>query len=516
MVGLGIQPFRTLRNQPNMSTVPFNRPRPLDPVLTKRLPCSLDAERSVLGAILLDNQGISTIADHLHIDDFFLDQHKRIFEAMLEFAKLELAAGRSLGHSIDLVTLTEFLHSRGQLEASGGAPYIASLADGMPRCTNIMHYAQIVIDTATRRKIIHLTHNIQQRAFEEGGNIEGIITGAEASIKSLVHLPDINPAVVVGFRSLLTLKMPPVEFVIEPLLTVGGTGMLFAWRGVGKSFVMTEMATQIALGMPNVWMWPISRAYRVLYIYGEMHGATIKERAIQIARGHALTKHDVILDQLETNFGLMSKDFQMLEGTPRNAKTWRPKISSARDRNIIEERIFGGGYEVLILDNISTLWPASQEGESDMVSELQEWFVDLNQKRITIIFLHHAGKGGEQRGWSGKEDILDFTLKLKTPGDYKQEEQLRAAVTIEKKRHEAKDPAFLQPFEISLRTDVDGAQWLMRPMRDAQIKTAFEDFNNGMKAGEVAQDIGVPRRTVYNWYAKWKKDNDPKHWTDLQ
>jgi DnaB helicase-like protein/AAA domain-containing protein/Homeodomain-like domain-containing protein len=491
-----------------MSTVPFNRARPLSPEITKTLPWSKDAEAAVLGAVVLDNEALKIAAANVGVEDFFLKENQRIFLSMLALAEV--------GKPIESLTLIDKLQSEGALDSAGGYAYIASLGDGMPKVSNVAHYAQIVKEKSRLRQIIHLTNKIQLDAIEGFSKPDELATQLENFGKQTLTTKD-NPAVVVGFRSLLTLQMPPVEFVIEPLLTVGGTGMLFAWRGVGKSFVMTEMATQIALGAPKVWPWPISRAYRVLYIYGEMHGSTIKDRAIQLAKGHSLLAQDDLLTKLETNFGLMSKDFQMLEGQPRNAKTWRPKISSARDRKIIEERIFGGGYEVVILDNISTLWPASQEGESDMVSELQEWFVDLNQRRVTIIFLHHAGKGGEQRGWSGKEDILDFTLKLRTPGDYKQEQQLRAEVTIEKKRHEAKELAFLAPFEISLSTDTaDGAQWLMRPMKDLQKKTAFEDFAQEMKPREVSQELGIPLRTVYRWYNNWKKDHDVKSWIDSE
>jgi hypothetical protein len=491
-----------------MATVPINQARkPLSPDIAKTLPWNKDAELAVLGAVILDNEALKVAAANVSVEDFFLKENQRIFLTMLMLAEL--------GKPIELLTLIDKLQAEGSLETAGGYAYISALADGMPKVSNVASYAQIVKEKSRLRQIIHITNNIQQTAIEGYTKADELSTQLENFGKQTLTTKD-NPAVVVGFRSLLSLQMPPVEFVIEPLLTVGGTGMLFAWRGVGKSFVMTEMATQIALGAPKIWPWPVSRAYRVLYIYGEMHGSTIKDRAIQLAKGHAILAHDEMLDKLETNFGLMSKDFQMLEGTPRNAKTWRPKISSARDRKIIEERIFSGGYEVVILDNISTLWPASQEGESDMVSELQEWFVDLNQRRVTIIFLHHAGKGGEQRGWSGKEDILDFTLKLRTPGDYKQEQQLRAEVTIEKKRHEAKDLSFMAPFEISLSTDQDGAQWLMRPMRDLQKKTAFADFTEGMKPKEVSQELGISLRTVYRWHNKWKSNPDVKNWTDSE
>src|SRR6266404_3481100 len=110
---------------------------PVDTTLEKPLPNNLDAERSVLGAILLDNH--------------------------------------ALNPAIDLVTLTEELNRKGDLEASGGAPYLASLADGMPKVSNIEHYARIVKEKAILRNLIHTTHNIQQRAFEGEDGADAIL-----------------------------------------------------------------------------------------------------------------------------------------------------------------------------------------------------------------------------------------------------------------------------------------------------------------------------------------------------
>jgi replicative DNA helicase len=89
--------------------------------------------------------------------------------------------------AIDLVTLTEELNRKGDLEASGGAPYLASLADGMPKVSNIEHYARIVKEKAILRNLIHTTHNIQQRAFEGEDGADAILDGAESSIFALAE-----------------------------------------------------------------------------------------------------------------------------------------------------------------------------------------------------------------------------------------------------------------------------------------------------------------------------------------
>jgi replicative DNA helicase len=152
---------------------------PVDTVLEKPLPNNLDAERSVLGAILLDNNALNPAIEHLRPEDFFLDQHRRVFTQMIALGESQQA--------IDLVTLTEELHRRGDLDASGGAPYLASLADGMPRVSNIEHYARIVKEKAMLRNLIHATHNIQQRAFEGEDGADTILDNAESSIFALAE-----------------------------------------------------------------------------------------------------------------------------------------------------------------------------------------------------------------------------------------------------------------------------------------------------------------------------------------
>src|SRR2546422_10042414 len=152
---------------------------PADTTLEKPLPNNLDAARCVTVAISLDNHALNPAIEHPRTEDFFLDQHRRVFTQMISLGEGQQA--------IDLVTFTEELNRKGELEASGGAPYLASLADGMPRVTNIEHYARIVKEKAILRNLIHATHNIQQRAFEGEDGADAILDNAESSIFALAE-----------------------------------------------------------------------------------------------------------------------------------------------------------------------------------------------------------------------------------------------------------------------------------------------------------------------------------------
>jgi replicative DNA helicase len=152
---------------------------PVDTTLERPLPNNLDAERSILGAILLDNHALNAAIEALKVEDFFLPQHRHVFKQMIVLGEAQQA--------IDLVTLTEVLHRSGELDAAGGAPYLASLVDGVPRVSNVEHYARIVKEKAILRNLIHATHNIQQRAFEGEDGADTILDNAESSIFALAE-----------------------------------------------------------------------------------------------------------------------------------------------------------------------------------------------------------------------------------------------------------------------------------------------------------------------------------------
>jgi replicative DNA helicase len=146
------------------------------------LPNNVDAERSVLGAILLDPSAAMKAFSVLKGDEFFLDGHRVIFSA------LRVMIGE--GIPADLVPLTDLIYRQKNLERVGGAGYLASLADGMPKVSNVEHYARIVKEKAALRNLIHTTHNIQQKAFEGHDKSEEILESALQSILAMVSVSD--------------------------------------------------------------------------------------------------------------------------------------------------------------------------------------------------------------------------------------------------------------------------------------------------------------------------------------
>src|SRR4029450_5098534 len=107
----------------------------------RTLPHNLEAERSVLGAILVHNDAFNTAAQVIDGRDFYRDAHRRIFDRMVALSER--------GEAIDFITLKEELSRGGHLEEVGGPAYVASLVDGVPRATNVEYYARIVKQKAT-------------------------------------------------------------------------------------------------------------------------------------------------------------------------------------------------------------------------------------------------------------------------------------------------------------------------------------------------------------------------------
>src|SRR5881392_1404698 len=127
-------------------------------VAERTLPHNLEAERSVLGAILLHNDAFNLAAEVIDSKDFFRDAHRRIFDKMVKLAERRDA--------IDLVTLKEELGRSGDLDEVGGPAYITALVDGVPRSTNVEHYARIIKEKATLRTLIFSANRILSTAYE--------------------------------------------------------------------------------------------------------------------------------------------------------------------------------------------------------------------------------------------------------------------------------------------------------------------------------------------------------------
>ncbi|HST09660.1 MAG TPA: replicative DNA helicase [Terriglobales bacterium] len=141
------------------------------------LPANVEAERSILGAILLDNLAYNQAAEHLRPEDFSLDSNRRIYSRMIDLAESS--------RPIDIVTLVEELSRNKELQAIGDMAYVSSLLDGVPDRPSIEHYVKIVRDKALMRGLIHVANAGIARAADQSDAAEDVLNDVEAAIFQL-------------------------------------------------------------------------------------------------------------------------------------------------------------------------------------------------------------------------------------------------------------------------------------------------------------------------------------------
>jgi replicative DNA helicase len=141
------------------------------------LPANVEAERSILGAILLDNFAYNQAAEHLRVEDFSLDSHRRIYSRMVDL--------QESSRPIDMITLIEELERHKELQSIGDVGYVSSLLDGVPDRPSIEHYVKIVRDKALLRGLIHAANTAVARASDQSEPAEDVLNDTEAAIFQL-------------------------------------------------------------------------------------------------------------------------------------------------------------------------------------------------------------------------------------------------------------------------------------------------------------------------------------------
>ncbi|HZM95830.1 MAG TPA: replicative DNA helicase [Vicinamibacterales bacterium] len=178
----------------------------------RTLPHNLEAERSVLGAILVHNDAFNLAAQVIDSRDFYRDAHRRIFDRMVALNERH--------NAIDFVTLKEELARAGELDEVGGPAYVASLADGVPKATNVEYYARIVKEKSTLRNLIYAATKIVANAYEADQESDLILDEAESAIFAVAD--DRLKAGFVAMRDLVKDSFPKIEKLFEQKRLITG------------------------------------------------------------------------------------------------------------------------------------------------------------------------------------------------------------------------------------------------------------------------------------------------------
>jgi hypothetical protein len=285
--------------------------------------------------------------------------------------------------------------------------------------------------------------------------------------------PAYQPAYERGLKCLngeefLVAKFPPREIILAPWLPAKGLAMIYAPRGIGKTWVALGVAHAIASGSPFL-RWKVTTPRRVLHIDGEMPAALLQDRyaAIVAASG---------ADAPAENFRIVAADFQP-DGLPDLAD---PEAQGFYDSVIADANL-------IIVDNLSTVARGLRENEADSFAPLQGWLLRQRAGGRSVLVVHHAGKNGGQRGTSRKEDALDSILSLTRPPGYDAAEGARFEVRYSKSRGFWGEDT--EPFEARL---IDG-RWITSEIVAGDLAALQAE---GLSIREIAERTRLPKSTV--------------------
>jgi len=289
------------------------------------------------------------------------------------------------------------------------------------------------------------------------------------------------PLTIYTAKDFLGLTIPPRVHVLKPILREKDTAMLYGPRGIGKTFTALGIAYAIA-SAGKFLKWTAPKARQVLYIDGEMPAEAMQMRLAGLVKssgGQAPSCLKFLLADLEER------------GIPDLSQ----RTNQARMSKLIE------GVEVLVLDSVSTLCRSGKENEAESWLPIQEWILSLRRRGITVLIVHHAGKSGQQRGTSRREDVLDTVIALRKPADYQPQEGARAEIHFEKNRGFFGDDA--QPFEVRLQ-NLETGLWKIEEIEDVRLARLVAMVKDGCPANDVAEALGVARATFYRELRKAK------------
>ena len=293
---------------------------------------------------------------------------------------------------------------------------------------------------------------------------------------------------VIDIREFLTIELPPREQLLSPIIPTQGLVMIYAARGIGKTFVSLSIATAVASGS-NMFAdkWICEKPHKVLFIDGEMPATVLQERLSSIVAGLSVDSYQ------SENLKIITPDLQ---------ERGIPDLATLDGQELIEMHL--DGVELLILDNLSSLCRTGRENESESWLPIQEWLLSLRKRNISVLIIHHAGKGGNQRGNSKKEDLLDTVIALKKPGNYEQKDGARFEVHYEKARGFHGDEA--KPFEATIVDDNGVIVWVIKEIEDSLIEQVIELHNEEMSQREIGLELGISASKVNRLLKKAKSD----------
>jgi hypothetical protein len=332
-----------------------------------------------LDAALLDPLAWKKVRS-LALDDFFDPTHRAIFVGMQTLD--------ARGQDISLPNLLDVVNREALLG------FTSAQSELYPRTRP--QDADTYVEKITRETAIRVSLHEVSRLYESAANGSGI---TETDLIRLGEfgrrIQSTRRLVVHELDEFLATDFPDAEALVQlegsdvTVFSTASINQIFAWRGTGKTFVGLSLGVSMAQGTPFL-RWHPARKSKVLYVEGECRNSQTQRRLRALANG-----------QTDPRYFRLITFFSQADGIA--------SLSTAQGRQALEAEV--GDAEVLFLDSISTLGNFPTNDEECWIEFLQ-WLNHLRQRGLCVIFLHHAGKSGMQRGHSRSEDLLDVSIKL--------------------------------------------------------------------------------------------------------
>lgn len=280
-------------------------------------------------------------------------------------------------------------------------------------------------------------------------------------------------AALVTYPDLLSLKIPERSCHL-PWLPEGGNVMVYGPRGVGKTFLQLALAIALTTGR-DLWKWKCPAPVGVLYVDGEMQLDELRQRTTALMDSPPVAPLEFLSSQLVYQ-RCGGKDLILTSDAMRQEVV---KILEARP--IIR---------VLILDNISCLFSGIREDSKQDWEPINAWLIRLRHRGLATVLVHHAGKCGQQRGTSGREDSLDTVIQLarQTGGDA--QEGCHFELTFEKNRSVTGEA--VAPLDVTLQNANGQLQWVWKPLEVSTLDRARRLVAEGVQGPtELSEELGI-------------------------
>ena len=299
---------------------------------------------------------------------------------------------------------------------------------------------------------------------------------------------NLPPLKAISMEEFLLSTLPERDYLLHPVIPEQGIVMLVAKRGIGKTFTALHMSLSVAGGL-SLFNWHAPKARSVLYVDGEMPAISMQERLAALATGMAAPPHAM------QNFSIITPDIQSRP---------MPDLATTYGQQALEP--FLAGVDLLVLDNLATLCRTGKENESQSWTPMQTWLLDLRRRGMAVLLVHHAGKSGDQRGTSAREDIMDTVISLRRPTTYSVAEGARFEVHLTKARGIVGEDAM--PFEVHLRSEGNQLIWDVNELVNVQAEQLKQLLAEGFSIRDCADEMGVSKSVVHRLKKKLEEGGD--------